>query len=107
MQSSIDFECSAENLAVWNTSQQAGLQKLGQNQVQKVPYYNLNLLQKSGSAAPTNHFSESVLFLKSYSIKEAIYVDSAPAYLALLMAASTEDDVQLILGSSLKDKELI
>ena len=87
--SSVNFRCDNSQLTNWNAKEKSNLKVMGHQNIQKVPYSNVNLINKAGSASPIYHYPEVVVLLKNHIIKNAVYLDSADQYLALLIGTLT------------------
>ena len=72
-----------------------------------MPFPQLTLVQSSNSSSPTNHFTELVTYLTTNPAKQSIYFHSITVYNALLIGASTSEDVSLVVAHDYPEKYLL
>ena len=65
-----------------------------------MPYPQVVLVQEKNEPAPTNHYQEVAVFIKSSQSQSFIYVREAPLYALLIIAAASSEQTSIILSHS-------
>ena len=75
--------------------------------MEKLPYPQLILLQNKQDTYPNYHYTELVSYIKKNPPKQSVYIHSGSIYSILLIAASSSEDVTIVIAHDFSDKNLV